>query len=429
MGRFFQNPALVRAVDGCIASNSTLHLMGLIGDGGVHAHSRHLFALLRLAAQRGLNRVLIHAFTDGRDTSPTSGIGFIREVEDAIRREDVGRIATVSGRYYAMDRDKRWERTRLAYEAIVDGIGPTAPSAEAALEASYAQGITDEFVIPTVIVPPGYQPHRVNPGDRIIFFNFRADRARQLTQALVLPDFHGFPRSRSIAGLCPVTTMTRYENGLPVDVAFEPQDVEYPVGRVVSEAGLAQFHCAETEKYAHVTYFFNGGREEPFPGEDRLLVPSPKVPTYDLQPEMSAPGVTDGVVQAIESRKYAFIIVNYANCDMVGHTGVFAAAVKAAETVDACLARVVEATLRAGGVALVTADHGNAEEMIDRVTGGPMTAHTTNPVPVVLVTPDSHPLRHTSLRQDGILSSVAPTVLQLLGLPVPPAMTSPSLLQ
>jgi 2,3-bisphosphoglycerate-independent phosphoglycerate mutase len=222
--------------------------------------------------------------------------------------------------------------------------------------------------------------------------------------------------------------MTRYEDGLPVDVAFEPQDVERPVGRVVSEAGLAQFHCAETEKYAHVTYFFNGGREEPFPGEDRLLVPSPKVPTYDLQPEMSAPGVTDGVVEAILSRRYAFIIVNYANCDMVGHTGVFAAAVKAAETVDACLARVLDATLSAGGVALVTADHGNAEEMIDRVTGGPMTAHTTNPVPVILVTPEDHPLRHATLRQECVLSSVAPTVLQLMGLPVPPAMTSPSLL-
>jgi 2,3-bisphosphoglycerate-independent phosphoglycerate mutase len=427
-GSFFQNPALVRSVDGCIASGTTLHLLGLIGDGGVHAHSRHLFALLRLAAQRGLDRVLIHAFTDGRDTSPTSGIGFVREVEEAIRAEGVGRIATVSGRYYAMDRDKRWERTRLAYEAIVDGIGPVAPSAEAALQASYAQGITDEFVVPTVIVPPGSRPHQIQPGDRIIFFNFRADRARQLTQALVLPDFQGFPRTRSIAGLCPVTTMTRYEDGLPVDVAFEPQDVERPVGRVVSEAGLAQFHCAETEKYAHVTYFFNGGREEPFPGEDRLLVPSPKVPTYDLQPEMSAPGVTDGVVEAILSRRYAFIIVNYANCDMVGHTGVFAAAVKAAETVDACLARVLDATLSAGGVALVTADHGNAEEMIDRVTGGPMTAHTTNPVPVILVTPEDHPLRHATLRQECVLSSVAPTVLQLMGLPVPPAMTSPSLL-
>jgi len=427
-GSFFTNPALTAAVQGCLERGSTLHIMGLIGDGGVHAHSRHLFALLRLAARHGLDRVLIHAFTDGRDTSPTSGIGYVRDLESAIASEGVGRIASVSGRYYAMDRDKRWDRTQRAYEAILDGIGPVAESAEAALEASYAEGTTDEFVVPTVIVPPGGQPHRIEPGDAIIFFNFRADRARQLTQALTLPDFDAFPRSRSIASLCPVTTMTRYEVGLPVHVAFEPHDVEYPVARVISEAGLPQFHCAETEKYAHVTFFFNGGREEPFPGEDRLLVPSPKVATYDLQPEMSAPGVTEAVVEAIRSRRYAFVIVNYANCDMVGHTGDYNAAVKAVETVDSCLARVLEATLAVDGVALVTADHGNADEMIDRETGGPMTAHTTNPVPVVLVTPDDHPLRNAVLRQDCVLSAVAPTVLQLMGLTVPPAMTTPSLL-
>lgn len=427
-GSFFANTALIAAVDGCRERSSTLHLLGLIGDGGVHSHSRHLIALLRLARNRGLDRVCVHAFTDGRDTSPTSGLGFVAEIEAAIGQLGVGRIATVSGRYYAMDRDQRWDRTRLAYEVIVDGVGRTAPTATAAIEAAYAEGVTDEFIVPTVIADDRREPCRVQPGDGIVFFNFRADRARQLTMALALPDFDGFARSRVVAGACPVTTLTRYEEGLPVAVAFEPQDIVWPVARVISEAGLRQFHCAETEKYAHVTYFFNGGREEPFPGEDRRLVPSPKVATYDLQPEMSAPGVTDAVVAAIRSSRYAFIIVNYANCDMVGHTGVFAAAVKAVEAVDVGLGRIVEAVLAVGGVALVTSDHGNAEEMIDRATGGPMTAHTTNPVPVILVTPDDHPLRYTHLREDGILSAVAPTVLQLLGLPTPSDMTTPSLL-
>jgi 2,3-bisphosphoglycerate-independent phosphoglycerate mutase len=327
-----------------------------------------------------------------------------------------------------MDRDKRWERTRLAYEAIVDGLGPTASSARDAVAASYAGGTTDEFILPTVIADVLHSPSRIEPGDRIVFVNFRADRARQLTRALSMPDFDGFTRSRVVAGAAPVTTMTRYEEGLPVTVAFEPHDVVHPIARVISEAGLRQFHCAETEKYAHVTFFFNGGREEPFPGEDRRLVPSPKVATYDLQPEMSAPGVTDAVVDAVRSGIYDFVIVNYANCDMVGHTGVFAAAVAAVETVDGCLARVLAAVADAGGVAVVTADHGNAEEMIDRETGGPMTAHTTNPVHVILVTPAGHPLRDAPLRTDGILSAIAPTVLQLLGVAVPADMTTPSLI-
>jgi 2,3-bisphosphoglycerate-independent phosphoglycerate mutase len=427
-GSFFGNPALIAAVDGCRERGSTLHLMGLIGDGGVHAHSRHLVALLELAKGRELERLAVHAFTDGRDTSPTSGLGFVDEIERQLALLGVGRIATVSGRYYAMDRDRRWERTSLAYEAIVDGQGSIARSAHDAIEASYAAGTTDEFILPTVIGDEWHPPMRLEPGDEVIYFNFRSDRGRQLTEALSVPDFQGFERARVVAGLCPVTTMTRYEAGLPVTVAFEPHDIVFPVARVVSDAGLKQFHCAETEKYAHVTFFFNGGREEPFPGEERRLIPSPKVATYDLQPEMSAGGVTDAVVDAVGSGRFDFVIVNFANCDMVGHTGVFSAAVAAVETADTCLGRVLEAVAAVGGVAIVTADHGNAEEMIDRETGGPMTAHTTNPVWVVLVTPEGHPLRNVELRPDGILSAVAPTVLRLLGLAVPADMTTPALI-
>jgi 2,3-bisphosphoglycerate-independent phosphoglycerate mutase len=427
-GEFFTNSALVSAVDRCVANGTTLHLLGLVGDGGVHAHSRHLLALLDLARHRGLTRVAVHAFTDGRDTAPTSGRAAIEEVEQHLTELGIGRIATVSGRYYAMDRDHRWDRVKLAYDAIVDGKGPIARTADEAMTASYGAGTTDEFVLPTVIADDFDPPVGIQAGDEIVFFNFRSDRARQLTEALSRPDFDGFVRDRSVAALTPVTTMTRYEVGLPVTVAFEPHDVVNPLARVVSEAGLNQFHCAETEKYAHVTFFFNGGREAPFPGEQRALIPSPKVATYDLQPTMSAAGVADAVVAAIQANDYSFMIVNFANCDMVGHTGVFSAAVEAVETVDRCLDRVLSAVLAAGGVALVTADHGNAEEMIDRVTGGPMTAHTTNQVPVVLVTPDEHPRRHGKLRADGILSGIAPTVLALMGLSTPEDMTTPSLL-
>jgi len=427
-GEFFSNPAFNAAIDQCLEIGTNLHLLGLIGDGGVHSHSRHLFALLDLAQRHGLKSVLVHAFTDGRDTSPTSGSGFIAELEDKLAATGGGRIASISGRYYAMDRDKRWERTKLAYDAIVEGRGPTASSAQMAIVDSYAAGVTDEFIYPTVITGRDSTIHRVEPGDCFIFCNFRADRARQLTRALSDPEFDGFDRERVVAGACPVTTMTRYEVGLPVSVAFEPHDVEWPLARVISEAGKTQFHCAETEKYAHVTFFLNGGREKPFPGEERVLIPSPKVATYDFQPEMSAPGVTEAVLDAIKSDRFDFIIVNFANCDMVGHTGDFTAAMKAVETVDGCLGQIVEATIAAGGALIATADHGNAEEMIDRETGGPMTAHTTNPVPVILVTSDSDPLRHSPLRSGAVLSSIAPTILDLLGLPYPKAMDQPSLL-
>jgi 2,3-bisphosphoglycerate-independent phosphoglycerate mutase len=424
---FAANPAFNAAIDRVLANGGSLHLLGLVSDGGVHSHIRHLEALLRLAHDRGLpaERVVVHAFTDGRDTSPHGGKGYIRELEQAMAEIGVGRIGTVSGRYYAMDRDRRWERTRAAYDAIVHGIGERASSAEEAIERSYAAGVTDEFIVPTVI-DDGSGAATIRPGDSAIFFNFRADRGRQLSEALVSETFSGWKRGPRLSDLC-LVTMARYEEGLPVDVAFLPMDVVNPLARVISEAGMKQFHSAETEKYAHVTFFLNGGREAPFPGEDRTLVPSPKVATYDLQPEMSAPQVTDVVVAAIESGKYDFVVVNFANGDMVGHTGVFAAAVCAIETVDACLALVIDATLARHGVALITADHGNAEEMIDRVTGAAMTSHTTNPVPVVLVAPEESPARHAILHE-GRLAAVAPTLLQLLGLPEPAEMTEPSLL-
>lgn len=423
-GDFFSNQTLLDAIDGCVKRGSTLHCMGLVSDGGVHSHTRHLVALLELARIRGLERVAIHAFTDGRDTSPTSGRAYVSELEHVATAIGTGRIATVSGRYYAMDRDRRWERTRLAYEAVVDGVGQVSSRATDAIDASYAAGVTDEFIVPTIIG----DPVPMQPGDATIFFNFRSDRGRQLAEALANPVFSGFVRARALYDSVELTTLTRYDECLPAAVAFEPHDVEWPLARVLSKAGMAQFHCAETEKYAHVTFFFNGGREATVPGEERVLVPSPKVATYDLQPSMSAAGVTDAVVAAIASRQFDFIIVNYANCDMVGHTGVLSAAIEAVETVDTALGHLLQATLDVGGVALVTADHGNAEEMIDRETGMPMTAHTTNPVPVVLVTPEEHPLRSRQLRSNGILSAVAPTVLRLLGVAPPPSMTTPPLI-
>jgi 2,3-bisphosphoglycerate-independent phosphoglycerate mutase len=423
-GDLDRNPVILDAIAHVKRTGGTLQLLGLVSDGGVHSHIRHLAALLCIAKDQGAPRVAVHAFTDGRDTAPDSGAGFIAQLQ-TIADITGARIATVTGRYYAMDRDHRWERTKAAYDAIVHGIGPRAESASDAVALAYAGGITDEFIPATVIAAPGEDPITVQSGDAILFFNFRSDRGRQLTAALADPAFDGFERGATPPAV-PVTTLTRYDAHLPAAVAFEPQDVTMPLARVISEAGLAQFHSAETEKYPHVTFFFNGGREDPFPGEDRALVPSPKVATYDLQPEMSAAGVTAEVVAAIDSGRYAFVVVNYANGDMVGHTGVLAAARAAIETVDRCLGEVVAATLAQGGALLVTADHGNAEEMVDPITGNPVTAHTTNPVPLVLVSPDTSPLRHAALR-DGRLAAIAPTVLRLLGLPIPGEMTEPSL--
>lgn len=416
------NETLVQAIEQCIASHSALHIAGLVSDGGVHSHIRHIIALIEIAARRGLTQIAVHAFTDGRDTSPTSGRGFILELEAAIARIGVGRIASVSGRYYSMDRDKRWDRTHLAYDAIVAGTGPRAESAALVVEQSYAAGVTDEFIVPTMITSDS-DPAAMQPGDVFLFANFRSDRGRQLTQALAVDEFAGFDRSVSLVGHMRVITLTRYWDDLPVAILFEPHDVVNPLARVISESGLRQFHCAETEKYPHVTFFLNGGREDPYPGEDRSMIPSPKVATYDLQPEMSAAGVSTATIDAVGSGHYDFVVVNFVNPDMVGHTGDFAATVLAVETVDAYLGDVLVAVRDAGGTALVIADHGNAEEMIDRVTGGPMTAHTTNPVPCILVGADSFVLREASA-----LSAVAPTILELMGLNAPPEMVTASLL-
>jgi len=422
-----ENPTLLKTIDRCIERGSTLHFIGLVSDGGVHSHTRHLVALVRIAAERGLDRIAIHAFTDGRDTPPESGLGYVAALEEQLLLVGAGRIETVGGRYYAMDRDHRWPRTKLAFDAIVHGEGKTAPTAAEAIKQSYAEGVTDEFIVPVVIPNPDGSRPAVADGDAIISFNFRSDRMRQLIAALSRPDFDGFDRGEMPTDLR-IVTMTRYEDDLPVDIIFPPHDVTNPLARVISDQGMTQYHAAETEKYPHVTFFLNGGREDPFPGEERGLIPSPKVATYDLQPEMSAPAVCAEVLNAVNSGRFDFIIVNFANGDMVGHTGVIPAAVKAVEMVDQCVGVILEALLARGGRAIVTADHGNAEEMIDRATGGPMTAHTTNPVPVIFVSGENDPLRHVTLRSDGILSAVAPTILELLGVTPPADMDQVSLI-
>ena len=431
-GSFFSNPALLKAIEHVKKNSSQLHICGLLGNGGVHAHESHLEALLRLAHMHDIERVYIHSFTDGRDTSPTGGIEFMRQLQT--RAGEIGgahaaKVATVSGRYYAMDRDNRWDRTGMTYFAMTRGEGQHANSAVEAIQQSYDKGITDEFIIPTVIIEDNHPVAVVKAGDALIHYNFRPDRARQLTKAFVMkelpPQAEGkFNRGPGIEDLQYVM-MTEYEEGLDAEVAYRADEVEMPLARVISEVGLRQFHTAETEKYAHVTYFINGRRETPFPGEERLLVPSPKVPTYDLQPEMSAAGVTDTAVEHIRSGQYDLVIMNYANADMVGHTGVIEAAIKAVEVVDTGVGRVVEATLAMGGGLLVTADHGNAEQLIEYDTGKPFTAHTTYPVPLYLVVPS---LANARLRTDGILADVSPTILQILDIPQPKDMTGKSLI-
>ncbi|MGH2353418.1 MAG: 2,3-bisphosphoglycerate-independent phosphoglycerate mutase [Chloroflexota bacterium] len=433
-GGFFENPALLAAVDHARDAGRTLHLLGLFSNGGVHSHARHLYALLDLASRRGLRRVSVHAFLDGRDTPPEQAIHDLPALEAKLAETGAGRIATVSGRYYAMDRDTRWDRTAQAYRALVLGEGEHAPSAQEVVRRSYQHGVTDEFVVPAIVggggeagagPTEGGPSPTISGGDSVIWFNFRADRARQLCAALLLPDFDGFPRQRVPKDLCYVT-FTQYEADLPVSgVAFATQHVQWPIARVVSEAGLQQCHLAETEKYAHVTYFFNGGREEPFDGEARVLVPSPKVATYDLQPEMSAAGVAAAAVEQLRTGRHAFLVLNFANGEMVGHTGVLEAAVRAAQAVDAAVSQVVEATLATGGMAAITADHGNAEAMIDPSTGGPMTAHTTNPVPFMLA---GAPVG-TRLKDKGALADVAPTLLRLIDLPIPESMAGQGLLE
>lgn len=426
-GSFFENEELNAAVQHVRDRGSRLHIIGLLGSGGVHSHMRHEKAMLELAKRNGLTNVFVHAFTDGRDTMPQSGLGYMTELEATMNELQVGRVASIIGRYYAMDRDKRWERTKLAYDLMTAGAGEPATSATEAIQQSYAAGVTDEFIKPVVIVENGQPITTIQAGDSVICFNFRADRVRQITRAFVLQDFDGFARD-ALRDLFYIS-MTEYEKDLPVKVAFENDDVSVPLAKVISDAGLTQLHVAETEKYAHVTFFFNGGREEPFPGEDRFLAPSPKeVATYDLKPEMNAYGIRDGILKALDDDTYDFIIVNFANADMVGHTGVIPAVIKAVETVDSCLGSLVEAVNAKGGVVLVTADHGNAEMLIDPESGGPHTAHTTNPVPCILVAPEGSELSSASLREGGRLSDVAPTVLDLLGLGLASEMTGKSLI-
>ena len=422
-GDFFENKALKAAVEHCKKEDSALHFMGLVSSGGVHSHIEHIYGLLELAKRAGLKKVYLHAFLDGRDTPPDSGKSFLLAVEKKMQELHVGEIATISGRYYAMDRDKNYDRVEKAYRAMVDGTGEKASSVEEAIDASYAKKVYDEFVLPTVIEKDG-AVHTVSDGDAMIFFNFRPDRAREICHAFCDDDFSFFERGarKNIFFVC----FTDYDPTIPnKHVAFEKEEIHNTLGEVVSNLGKNQLRIAETEKYAHVTFFFNGGKEEPYENEDRILVPSPKeVPTYDLKPEMSCYTVTEKLTEAIRSGKYDLVVANFANPDMVGHTGVLPAAIKAIEVVDECMGKVVDAVESMHGNLFILADHGNADVMIDEKTGEPYTAHTTNPVPFILVSEEKH-----KLREGGCLADVAPTLLELMGIPQPKEMTGKSLLE
>ena len=418
-GDFFENEALVTAMKNAAQEGHALHLMGLLSDGGVHSHNTHLYGLLEMAKRSGVKEVYVHCFMDGRDVPPTSGKEYIEQLEAKMAEIGVGKIASVMGRYYAMDRDNRWDRVEKAYAAMVYGEGVKADSAVKVMEDSYAADVTDEFVVPAVITGGG----RIKAGDSVVFFNFRPDRAREITRTLVDPEFNGFERRN---GLFPLTYVcfTQYDATMPgVLVAFHPQSLVNTFGEYISKLGKTQLRIAETEKYAHVTFFFNGGKEEPYAGEDRALIHSPKVATYDLKPEMSAYEVCDEMIRRIESGKYDVIILNFANCDMVGHTGVFDAAVKAVEAVDTCVGRIAEALEKCGGAMLLTADHGNADKMYEP-DGSPFTAHTTNLVPfLVFGVPGA------KLREGGRLADIAPTMLKVMGLEQPAEMTGESIIE
>ncbi|MBG6289791.1 2,3-bisphosphoglycerate-independent phosphoglycerate mutase [Pseudomonas nitroreducens] len=417
-GEFFQNPVLTGAVDKAANAGKAVHILGLLSDGGVHSHQDHLIAMAELAAQRGAEKIYLHAFLDGRDTPPRSAEPSLKLLDDAFARIGKGRTASIIGRYFAMDRDNRWDRVEAAYNLITDGTAEfTAETAVGALNAAYERGESDEFVKATRI---GAQV-RVEDGDAVVFMNFRADRARELSRAFVEPGFKEFPRQRELH-LAEYVMLTQYAASIPAPCAFKPESQDNVLGEYLAKNGKTQLRIAETEKYAHVTFFFSGGREEPFEGEERILIPSPKVATYDLQPEMSAPQVTDKIVDAIENQRFDVIIVNYANGDMVGHTGVFEAAVKAVECLDTCVGRIVEALDKVGGEALITADHGNVEQMEDAMTGQAHTAHTCEPVPFVYVGK-----RKLSIREGGVLADVAPTLLNLMGLEQPKEMTGKSI--
>ena len=417
-GDFLANEALCNAMDNALANDKSLHIMGLLSDGGVHSHNTHLYGILEMAKKKGLSKVYVHAFLDGRDVPPSSAKSFAEACTEKMNEIGVGKIATVMGRYYAMDRDNRWDRVEKAYAAMVYGEGNTCEDAALAIQKSYDDGVTDEFVLPTVIDGGD----TIKDGDSVIFYNFRPDRAREITRTFVDSDFDGFERKN---GFFPLTfvCMTQYDATMPnVQVAFKPQSLKNTLGEYLSDKGMTQLRIAETEKYAHVTFFFNGGVEKQYDNEDRILVKSPAVATYDMQPEMSAYEVTDKLVEAIESGKYDMIILNFANCDMVGHTGVFEAAVKAVEAVDECVGKVTDAIAKMGGVALITADHGNADKMVD-VDGEPFTAHTTNPVPFCVI---GYPCK---LRTGGKLADIAPTMLEILGLEQPEEMTGVSIIE
>jgi 2,3-bisphosphoglycerate-independent phosphoglycerate mutase len=424
LGNFSKNPRFLDVISYIKNNGKKLHLMGLVSDGGVHSHIQHLFALIDLAKKEGLDEVYIHCFLDGRDTTPKSAIGFISDLENKIKEVGIGRIATVSGRYYSMDRDKRWDRIKLAYDAMVLGSGRIATNALNAIDMAYSLGENDEFVLPTVIPNSEGNYDKIESGDGVIFFNFRPDRARQITRAFVDADFDGFERDKGYFPLNYVS-MTLYDKTIKgVKVAYEPSVLINTLGEYVSKQGLNQLRIAETEKYAHVTFFFNGGVETPNLNEDRLLIPSPKVATYDLQPEMSAHELTNKLFEKIDEDKYDLIIANYANPDMVGHTGVLDAVVKALETVDNCLGKVVNRIIDKGGNVIITSDHGNSEDMINEENGTSITAHTTNLVPLILIGPDN-----VKLKQGGRLSDIAPTLLQLLNLDKPEEMTGESLIE
>lgn len=433
---FFQNPVFLEACEAVKQHNTKLHLMGLVSSGGVHSSIDHLYALLEQAARQGVTEVFVHAFLDGRDTAFNSGEAFLADLEARLKKLKVGKIASLMGRYYAMDRDNHWDRTKAAYDCMVKGVGKQAPSAKEAIAASYAAKVYDEQVEPTIIVTSSGEPTaRVSAGDAVVFFNFRADRARQITKALALPDFDKFERS-ALDGLTFVA-MTEYEKDLPVKVAFPPAVVEYPLARVVADAGLKQLHLAETEKYAHVTYFFNGGREQAYEGEDHVLIPSPVVPSYDEKPEMAARGITERLLQEIRGGSYDFYVVNYANADMVAHTGNLPATVRAVEFLDECLGEVVAASLEAGGMVFITADHGNAEGLVNPQTGSIDKEHSAMPVPFVMVSrelegkamsgaPSTEDL--SQLTAAGLLADVAPTIIKVMELDEPTGMTGQSLL-
>ena len=421
-GDFFSIAEFNKAIENCKKYNSKLHIMGLLSDGGVHSHIRHLYGLLELAKRKDFENVFIHCFMDGRDTPPTSGETYIMKLEEKIKEKGIGKIATISGRFYSMDRDKRWQRIQKAYDAMVNGEGQKAGSALQAIETSYQKEVFDEFVEPTVICNGDTPVAKIEKHDSVIFFNFRPDRAREITRTLVDKDFKEFETKKDL-DLCYVC-MTSYDETMPnVEIAFKKEQLKNTFGEYISKKGLKQLRIAETEKYAHVTFFFNGGEEKQYPGEDRILVPSPKVETYDMQPEMSAEEVTQKVIEAINSKKYDCIILNYANPDMVGHTGSLEAAIKAVEKIDECVGRVVEAINNQNGVLMITADHGNCEQMIDYKTGEPHTAHTTNPVLLILVGFDNVKLK------EGKLADLAPTMLEIMGLEKPVEMTGESIIE